>query len=182
METKPKIKKAIPKPTNFGKNLKFLRRLAMLSQQNLAKDLGVNRNNIASYESGLVEPSATLFIKTCEYFNKSPRLMMDSLMVEETLETSPIPNILEEETDAVQELFKEQLEQFVYHTNEMTKMYEGYSTMIEMKIMKEKDDESIKLYSTFTDLLDLMKTLITLNWEMMHSIVPTEITMQNIKK
>ena len=83
-------KKSIPKPTHFGKNLKFLRRLSSLSQTGLANALEIKRSNIASYESGIVEPKASLFLKTCIFFSKAPAEMLETVLSEQAVESLPI--------------------------------------------------------------------------------------------
>ena len=43
-----------------------------MSQQKLAEQLGLKRNNIASYEAGIVEPKAINFLKLAIFFEASP--------------------------------------------------------------------------------------------------------------
>ena len=173
-------KKSIPKPTHFGKNLRFLRRLNGLSQQELANQLHLKRNNIASYESGSAEPSAKVYLRICRHFNKSPQLLLDTLMVEQPLETTQI--VLPIDNSIRQNQFEEALSQFISQTNEMTKIFDGYTSLIEMKNIDNSDTISRELYSSFTDLLDLLQTLIRSNWDFMHEIVPSDITEQNRSK
>lgn len=55
-------------------NVKFLRRGAEfdMTQDQLAKALGVNRITIAKIESGTV-PSGEVMLKIAKFFNKDPR-------------------------------------------------------------------------------------------------------------
>ena len=176
----PRKKKSIPKPTHFGKNLKFLRRLNGLSQQELATQLNLNRNNIASYESGAAEPSAKVYLKICKLFNKAPHLILDSLMVDQKVDSSQI--ILPNENPTRQDQFEEVLGQFINQTNEMTKIHDGYTSLVELKNNDQFDKVSKELYSSFTDLLDLLYSLIRLNWDFMHEVVPSDITEKNRTK
>ncbi len=50
-------------------NLRYLRKLAELSQQALAKKVGLNRGNIASYEKGAAEPNTKNLLKIVRFFN-----------------------------------------------------------------------------------------------------------------
>ena len=52
----------------MGRNLRFFRKARNLSQSELAQRIGLKRNNIASYEAGLVEPRAATFIRLAEFF------------------------------------------------------------------------------------------------------------------
>jgi transcriptional regulator with XRE-family HTH domain len=56
------------KKSIIGQNIRFLRKSRGLSQRALADDLGLKRNNIASYEAGIVEPRAATFVRIAEYF------------------------------------------------------------------------------------------------------------------
>ncbi len=163
-------KRNIPKPTFFGKNLKFLRKLSAVSQQQLANTLGVKRNNIAAYESGLVEPNSGLFLKICTHFDIAPSAMLSKLLMEESLDSvdSAFPQM---STDKLTFL-KSQIEPFVQQTNEMTKIYEGYTALVELKSTKVTDPTTNELYASFSDIIDLLKTIIDLNWEMIQDIVP----------
>lgn len=50
-------------------NLRYLRKLAELSQQALAEKVGLNRGNIASYEKGVAEPNTKNLLKIVRFFN-----------------------------------------------------------------------------------------------------------------
>lgn len=51
----------------IGKNIKFIRRNKQLSQEALAREVGLNRGNIASYEGGKVLPSAKNLLKIAAF-------------------------------------------------------------------------------------------------------------------
>jgi transcriptional regulator with XRE-family HTH domain len=55
--------------TYIAKNLRYLRKLAELSQQSFAGKIGLNRGNIASYEKGAAEPNTQNLLKIARYFN-----------------------------------------------------------------------------------------------------------------
>lgn len=67
---------------NFAKNLENLRRSRGksmeygLSQAKLARDTGLTRSMIASYEQGVAEPNFCNLLKIAEYFDVS----LDSLI------------------------------------------------------------------------------------------------------
>lgn len=53
----------------FGKNLKYLRKIRKISQQQMADDLKVNRQTIAQYEIGKIKPTFDTLINIRNYFN-----------------------------------------------------------------------------------------------------------------
>ena len=57
--------------TKFSSNLRFLRRLAGLTQAQLAHDLRLKRNNIAAYEVGIAEPNHATLLSISQYFSTS---------------------------------------------------------------------------------------------------------------
>jgi len=53
----------------LSKNLKYLRSLNKLSQEEFGKSIGLNRGNIASYEKGTAEPKMENLLKIAIFFN-----------------------------------------------------------------------------------------------------------------
>ncbi len=56
---------------NLAENLRSLRKRMKWSQEELAEKLGLNRGNIASYESGTAEPKICNLVKVARLFNIS---------------------------------------------------------------------------------------------------------------
>jgi len=161
--------KNIPKPTHFGKNLKFLRRMRGLSQSALAGEIGMTRNNVASYESGLVEPNSAKFLRTCEYFSIDPKDMLESILSEHPTEVTTIDV---EDQGVIDQHLTSQMDEFVIQTNEMTKVLEGYRALMQMRQESEQFQDNRELYSTLEDLLDLLGSLVHSNWGLIQSVVP----------
>ena len=171
MEVSKKKTKNIPQPTHFGKNLKFLRRMKGLSQTELANEVGLSRNNVASYESGIVEPNVKKFLATCIYFSVEPKNMLETILSEHPVEVTPIKS---EATGVVDKYLNDHLEQFVIQTNEMTKVFDGYKTFFEMKKESDNYKNNTELYSTLEDLLELLQALIGSNWNLIQSVYPDQ--------
>lgn len=164
-------KNAIPKPTNFGNNLRLNRKIRGLSQTALAEQVGVKRNNIASYESGMVEPNARVFLKICHFFDQSPEDMLGNVM-----EDKPLSSVVEISDDlgVVDQVLVNQMDQFIAQTNDMAKIYDGYKNFI---ALREEDDLEVSnenLNSTLIDLLELLNKLLKSNWKLIESISPIE--------
>lgn len=163
--------KIIPKPTFFGQNLKFLRRMKGLSQSELGKQIGLSRNNIASYETGVVEPNMKVFLRACTFFETEPSEMLETILSDHPSDLSFIDD---KANNIVDKYLNDQVEQFVIQTNEMTKIFDGYSTFFEMKKDSEDYKTNRELYSTLEDLLELLQSLIHSNWQMIQSVFPNE--------
>jgi len=164
-------KKNIPKPTHFGKNLRFLRRLKGLSQSKLASQTGMSRNNIASYESGMVEPNGANFLKVCSYFSVDPRDMLENILSETPIESTAHHR----PTDGVVgNYLSDHMSQFVVQTNEMTKILEGYKTYYDLRRSDDSKESHRDLYATMDDLLSLLESLIKSNWSLISSVLPAD--------
>lgn len=164
-------KKNIPKPTHFGKNLKFLRRMKGLSQTALANETGMTRNNIASYESGVVEPNASNFLRVCKFFSIDPKCMLDSVLSENPHEVTSHPDKVE---GVVNNYLLDHMDQFVIQTNEMTKILEGYKALYDLRRADDDNPLHRDLYSTMGDLHSLLESLIKSNWNLISSVFPEE--------
>lgn len=166
------MKKKIPKPTYFGVNLKLLRRMHGFTQTELAKILEVKRNNIASYESGMVEPNALFFIRTCQYFDIEPKEMLGTI-----LSQNPISNTmnLSNNIETIDHYFIDQFEIFVQETNNSTKIIEGFNAFRNFDERTENSEEKV-LSNILSDLLSIFDTLLKTNWDLIHNVIPTEET------
>ncbi len=64
----------------FGQSLRYFRRLADLTQENLGLESGLTRNYISELELGLKSPSLRTIFKLCLILKVSPvELMADTL-------------------------------------------------------------------------------------------------------
>ncbi len=65
------------KATHFlASNLRHLRKLMGMSQEELAERVGLNRGNIASYEKGTAEPKVCNLFRISEVFGVDPRMLV----------------------------------------------------------------------------------------------------------
>ena len=129
----------------------------------------MKRYNIASYESGMVEPGALKYIEVSEYFNIAPKEMLDKILSENPTFTSPI-DPSNPQINQVEQNLNNQLDLFVKQTDEMTKMYEGYKTFFKMKKEIDPSNHHADLYALLDDLLELLHSLIQSNWNMIQSV------------
>jgi len=84
-------KKKAPMLDYIASNIKFLRTLSSLSQEQLAERIGLNRGNITSYERGIAKPSIDSLQKIADCFDvdllslikKDLSTHMDSLQIKQ---------------------------------------------------------------------------------------------------
>lgn len=56
---------------HFAENLKSLRKLASMTQKELADILKVDQRTVSAWENEICEPSFTMLSKLCEIFDES---------------------------------------------------------------------------------------------------------------
>ena len=59
------------KKIKFAENLKALRRVAGITQKQLAGVLEVDQRTVSAWENGICEPSFVLLAKLCEIFEET---------------------------------------------------------------------------------------------------------------
>ncbi len=165
-----KKERNIPKSTNLGRNVKFLRRMNGHSQEELAKALGMNRSNIASYESGVVEPKATNFLKLCRFFKVEPQVLLQNVMSEEPKEVIA-PGVVPD--SQIDKYILDHIDSFTVQTNKMTKILEGYKAFYALQKSMDADHASNPLYGTLDQILELLQTLVITNWKMIQAFHPS---------
>lgn len=70
---------------NIAKNIRHLRGLKKMSQEQLADELGITRPRLGAYEEGRNEPPIRLLIKISDYF----KVAVDALLKADLTKTSP---------------------------------------------------------------------------------------------
>jgi transcriptional regulator with XRE-family HTH domain len=156
-------RKNIPKPTNFGSNMKFLRKREGLTQGGFAEIVGISRNSIASYENGQVEPNALNFLRVCKYFDQDPKVML-----EHNLNLSKGREFLSAED--LQNAVNDSFSDFLTETKEMSKVLEGYQEFYAMRRDIIINDETKDLFVILDDLLALLNSLIVENQKLIDSM------------
>lgn len=163
-----KKKKSIPKPTYFGVNLKLLRRLNAMSQKDLATALNLTRNKIASYESGIVEPNANLFLEVSTFFKVDPKEMLSTVFTNKIVDSMRTNT---KDPDGTSDHLLQAIETFIEKTNEMTKIMNGYKAMTEIKNPLAANDSDKSLHRAFFEILELFELLIHHNWKLINQII-----------
>ena len=58
------------KQIKFAENLKILRNSKKITQGQLANILGVDQRTVSAWEKGICEPSFSMLLKICEFFDE----------------------------------------------------------------------------------------------------------------
>ncbi|MEL6718377.1 MAG: helix-turn-helix transcriptional regulator [Bacteroidota bacterium] len=148
-------------PTFLGSNIKFLRRLKGISQQKLAEAVQLKRNNIASYESGAVEPKAINFLKLARFFEVSPVELLTNDLSQNPLEQMEAPAV---EEPKAPEILLSQLEEFITETSEMQKVVDGFRELQKFKAQQGSEEQLP------SDLIDILEHLLKSNWQMVQGL------------
>lgn len=123
----------------FAKNLNYLRRRKKLSQVQLAKELEISRNKIASYEGKGIEPKLSILIKMAEFFEVS----LDDFLTKNIHNVGFInvkkSNVTLEDMD---ESLEQSIQDFASNVNHVEKIVEGYQHFREMKKINQLPDNS----------------------------------------
>lgn len=168
--------------SSFSENLKFLRLQRKLSQEALARELLLNRGNIASYEKGSAEPNLRNLLRILRFFQVelSDMLERDLSKVEEigaslvARELEDIDTLSAEERQefVLQELEgqREYLARFLRQSNDMQKILEGFRHFYQFKKENKRAvwQDVDKMLSDYEDLLEIMETLLGTNKELIN--------------
>lgn len=73
---------------NFGKTLKSLRQSAKMTQQELAKELGIPKSAVSGYEQDARFPSASMLLKIADIFNISTDYLCGRVQERRTLDVT----------------------------------------------------------------------------------------------
>lgn len=144
-----------------------------MSQQKLAEQLGLKRNNIASYEAGLVEPKAINFLRLALFFNISP----SELLERDLPGALSAPGFQQEEPQGLSEVeMRDQLRLFSSHTSDMQKVLDGFREFQKLNASASPPKESPKnnkaqeTKSELDNLLSIMEQLLESNWALLRAM------------
>lgn len=139
-----------------------------ISQQHLAETMNLKRNNIASYEAGIVEPRAVNFIELANFFNVSP----DELL-EEDIAASPtiIARVLRDSIPSEQRRpgssIEQQLDLLEKQTTDMEKVVLGFQEFYrQRRKLGSSQDQTVQDFSAdFEQLFVMLGQLLKANRE-----------------
>ncbi|GJM63589.1 helix-turn-helix transcriptional regulator [Persicobacter diffluens] len=165
----------------FADNLKFLRRQAKLSQEQLAKQIGLNRGNIASYEKSTAEPKIENLVRICKFFNVEIIDILEKdftniAAIQEELENieGPKSEVALGEGEAREHMItelidnKKRMERFISQSDDMHKILEGFRQFHRFKMANHKliSDDVKKMADEYENLMEVMEALLASNREL----------------
>lgn len=140
--------------TNLPKNLKFLRKSHGLSQQRLAETLGLKRSNIASYESGLVEPRPVNFLKLAAYFGVDPSSLAE-------VDLCAQADLTSQASSHEQAELAEKLSCIVTATQDIQKVKEGFEAFFHLQAERGLPQPEAHALGS---LMEITERLLETNW------------------
>lgn len=160
------------KSTNFGANLKLLRKSKLLSQEKLSQELGISRSKIASYESQNIEPNLTLLNSFAKYFDIS----IDALINNDT--NTQITSTTTTETYTIQVVRKKSVMELDLSNKEVIKIFIDSNSKYHriMEGFTALDDINNINYSSYNkQIKDLLNQILMANSNLILSISSTNI-------
>jgi transcriptional regulator with XRE-family HTH domain len=157
---------------HLAKNLRHLRRNKNLSQEEFARQVGLNRGNIASYEKGSAEPNIGNLTRIAKYFNIDLNDLIERDLSYANNIIKKIDRMEDEGNTDAQELLKESLENqmdkielFRRRSDEMARILEGFRQFhkFRMENQEQLSDDVKKMALDYEKLLDVLEEVLSAN-------------------
>lgn len=141
----------------FSKNLKYLRQLSKLSQEELALNTGLNRGNIASYENGSAEPKLENLMKIANFFNTSITSLLGTDL--------QLSDQMTEDDTTHNEVFR----QLYLQADNFKRIVEGFKAYHAYKISNKKEmgETQKEVAEDYVKLLDVAESFIAHHYEVL---------------
>lgn len=155
------------KDNTLSHNIKYLRKLHKLSQEELAKRLGIKRSNIAAYESKNVEPRLRIILEIAKIFDLSIKSLIESKLEEGT----EYPKFNQSAADGSEETKQLDIEdnqdisRFIEKSIKIRKILEGFKAFYSFRKnnLKEITPDKEKLIFDIDNFVQLMEHLLAYN-------------------
>lgn len=151
----------------LSRNMKYLRKAKHMSQEDLARELGIKRSNIAAYESKNVEPKLTIIISMAKFFNIDMLDLLQSPINTED-DYSPFSDgrsgvHVADNHERIQ-FDQEDVNKFVEKSTQIKKILAGFKAFYEFrKDRLSKTPESQKLIFDIDNFLEVMEHMLNSN-------------------
>ncbi|MEZ4935537.1 MAG: helix-turn-helix transcriptional regulator [Saprospiraceae bacterium] len=150
---------------NLSENLRALRKRMKWSQEELAERLGLNRGNIASYESGTAEPKICNLVKFARLFNISIFDLTHSDLKEET-------NFIQATQRQSNGSGLPAIDQYAIEAKEFESAIKGLECIFNMKIRNSKElpEDMLFFKNQFEQLNNVARLILNSHVELIASI------------
>lgn len=152
-------------PPFLAENIRRLRKGRNWSQEELARQVGLNRGNIASYEKGTAEPKICNLLKIAHLFGVS---ILD--LLGRDLSEAGVTGVSENGAPAPYwRMNQEKWSQFVAHADELEKVVEGifHCHCFKMKNINNDDKDVKTLSNQFDQLYEATRSLLKSHKELL---------------
>lgn len=158
-------------PSLFARNLRFLRKLKGISQQTLADALKLKRNQIASFESGVVEPKPEVFLAVARYFN----IDADGLLTQD-LSDHPSRQFPHNPAALGSPALVQALAGLVDATADLQKIYEGFVEFHDLRksYRRIEQPDARSLSNDFENLLEIAQSTLEIHWTLIQTLQESE--------
>ena len=150
-------------------NIRILRKMKGLNQEQLAEKLNIKRSNIAAYETKNVEPRLRIILEIARFFDIS----ISTLLQEELVPDASFPPFLdpEEDTDvevSVVNIDTKDVNIFIDKSMSIKKILVGFKSFYNFRRSKLKDltPQNQKIIFDIENFIHLMEDLIAHNESM----------------
>jgi len=161
-------------PTPLANNIRFLRRKAGLSQEELAQQLGINRSNIAAYESKNVEPRLRIILEIARYFDISIKsLIENNLHFDSTYSAFILNRNNRIESEQVLQTYDiKRILSFIEHSKKIRKVLEGFKAFYSFRKehLKQIPPDRSRLIYDIENFIQLTEHLLSYNEKVVHTI------------
>ncbi|MDH3246315.1 MAG: helix-turn-helix domain-containing protein [Saprospiraceae bacterium] len=157
----------------LAKNLRFLRRRRNVSQSKFAAEIGLTRSNIASYELGKAEPSASNLAKIARYFNINMLQLieadLEAIGAYEDASAMPFGSNVKKDLSKLLSEQAETLRKLRGNATELDQIIQGLKGFFRMRMASfdEVTPEMQSLANDFENLMSVNQELINLNNRLM---------------
>lgn len=144
----------------FSKNLKTLRKSRKLSQDKLARELGLKRSSIASYESKNVEPRIAVLQDIANYFDITLTDLIERDFSKDAGSNGTVRGLTP--------LSDKELQKIYDNSRKSQKMLEGFSLFFDMKIRRleqEAPDVTKNIAGDLKNFMMLLEHMVRSNQE-----------------
>ena len=152
-------------------NIRLLRKQKQWSQEELAKKVGLNRGNIASYEAGTAEPKICNLLKMSQLFGVSLLTLVQTDMSDDTAQAI-------EQAFTNSSPFPMEMQKYMSRAQELQRVMEGLNICCRYKVKNmngnlPKEMQLIALH--FEELYDTAQTLLEQHLALLKDMNCTEM-------
>ncbi|NNF34553.1 MAG: helix-turn-helix domain-containing protein [Saprospiraceae bacterium] len=156
-------------------NIRYLRNKMGISQDEMARRLGIKRSNIAAYEIKNVEPRLRVILELSKFFNIDIKDLIQTPLNNENYDKILTSNqkLANRNNQQVFELDSDhQIENYVEKTKKLRQIFDGFKAFYNFKKdkMKDVDPQKQKLLFDIENFLQLMEHLLAHNNDLIKAL------------